>query len=477
MSMIASRQIPETDSKNDNSKKFEIKVPIYWDERDHYTQKQWKTLEEIDAQIFGQEIYITELDTVIIRVPDHDDKEILFDDYIKDLEEKVNKEECSVKYDKESNKFYLVQKEDRYYAAKVEACELKVSEKTMNDYVFGVYTNVTSKLNELYLKSLSIEERQNLLAKKEADLKKIEEKTNITHELLTPVEARMYLDYLEDLERTNAKIIKDNTISIIGTTTIPIVSGVGLGFLDSILGSTSAYGPIFCAISGTFIAATCADIYLEKVKGEPFSNVFGITVLDSALRKIKQNKEKKEENRLLQTKIKKLYELDDRLDKMVISNYSLEEFDKTLNEEELQSLNLQNSVLNNIDGLVNRINLLNANDKKIFLNEAIDMLTEYTERYTNILNQDSLTIDLEADNFELLKRQTLEKIVDLESRITEVRQKDVQIKQVTDESRLLTDKIEGFTEFNNLDEDILRTKELANKKVKVKTLKENKKSS
>ena len=458
---------------------YELKVPIYWDERDHYTEKQWKTLEEIDAEIFGKEIYITELDTVIIKVPNHDDKEILFDDFIKDLEEKVNKEECTVKFDKVSNKFYLVQKEDRYYAAKVEACEIKLSEKAINDYIYGTYTNVTSKLNELYLKSLSIEERQKLMAKKEEDLKKIVEKTNVTHELLTPAEARMYLDYLEDLERTNSKIIRDNTISIIGTTTIPILTGTGLGILDSVLGSSSPYGVIFCAISGTFIAASCADIYLEKVKKEPFENVFGGTVIDSAIRKIKQNKEKKEENRLIQAKTKKLYELDDRLDKMVISNYSLEDFDKTLNEEELQSLNLQNSVLNNIDGLVNRINLLNTNDKKIFLKEAIDMLTEYTERYTNIINQDSSTINIDTniDNFDLLKREMLGKIVDLESRVTEVRQKDVQIKEVTDESRLLTDKIEGFTPLDEIDEELLRTKELANKKVKVKTLKENKKSS
>ena len=83
------------------------------------------------------------------------------------------------------------------------------------------------------------------------------------------------------------------------------------------------------------------------------------------------------------------------------------------------------------------------------------MLTEYTERYTNIINQDSSTINIDTniDNFDLLKREMLRKIVDLESRVTEVRQKDVQIKQVTDESRLLTDKIEGFTPLDEIDEE------------------------
>ena len=131
--------------------------------------------------------------------------------------------------------------------------------------------------------------------------------------------------------------------------------------------------------------------------------------------------------------------------------------------------------MNSLDELVNKAGLLNADARKKVLIEAQGILNDYTERYTNIVNQDSNVIDLEADNYMKLKIDTLTRIAELESCAIEERQKDVAIKQVTDEKRLLSEKIDGLNELNIIDFDIEKIRKQSAKKVHVKSLKERNK--
>ena len=126
--------------------------------------------------------------------------------------------------------------------------------------------------------------------------------------------------------------------------------------------------------------------------------------------------------------------------------------------------------MKNLDELVNRINLLNPEDKAVFFQEAQIILAEYTERYKKIINQDCNNVDIEADNYMKLKIDTLTKIADLETRVVEVRQKDLELKSITDESKLLTEKIEGFSQLDGLNLELQRTHNIINNKVKVKKL-------
>ena len=79
---------------------------MFWDERDRYSQEDWRILEQIDAEIFGVKIYITELDTVFITGANDVTKEMLFDEFVKKIEAKVSQETGAIKYDNETNKFY-----------------------------------------------------------------------------------------------------------------------------------------------------------------------------------------------------------------------------------------------------------------------------------------------------------------------------------------------------------------------------------
>lgn len=477
MGIIESRTIPSYEDKDET--KSVSSFPIYWDERDKYKSEEKELLARINnsSDYYGNKIVITELGTVCEITRNNgfseDSKEMLFDEYMKDLEKKVLQEEAKVKYDEETNCFYLVDKDDSSYVPRTRVHKIDINSEAMKDYAFGKYNRVTSEIHNLYLKSMSIEERKELEKNKEEERNKIIAKTNTSHELLTPTEARIYLDYLEEMERTNAKIIAGKTKGILATTALPFA----LGF--SVTGVLSAFLPatfeqyIECSLVMSLAGASVEEFVLN-IKGltEKESIFTGGHIVNYVKESRKTIKDKKEENKLINVKASKLREIEN-VDRMVMAkSYSIEEFDKTLEDEKLESLNLKNTIMNNLDEVINRINLLNPEDKKELLQEAKEILTEYTERYNRIINQDKNIIDMEADNYMSLKVDILSKIAELEMKVTEVRSKDVELKQVTDESKLLTDKIEEFSELGAI--DLQKIHEQTEKKVKVKSLRENK---
>ena len=435
-----------------------------------YTDEQRKVLEEMDAKVFGRVIYITELGTVIIANDPLSEKEILFDDFVRDLETKIDKEESAVKYDKENNLFYLVER-DSHHGYRMTAHKLSINEEAMNDYAFGKYNKITSKINELYLRSMSTKEQKEMLAKKDMERRAIIRKMNYEHEMPTPAEARIYLDYLEELKKNNVKKIQDNTKEILKVYGIPtttflstvVFTGGCLWFVDDSLVLPG------CLIGGVLGALPCY-FAIDSVDSYINSNTQYYDISSYVKSVKKEIQEKRKENKLIKVKIDKLNEIEN-VDKVVIAkSYSAEEFDKTVDGETMDSLNLKNSIMKNLDELVNRINLLNPEDKAVFFQEAQIILAEYTERYKKIINQDCNNVDIEADNYMKLKIDTLTRIADLETRVVEVRQKDLELKSITDESKLLTEKIEGFSQLDSLDLELQRTHNIINNKVKVKKL-------
>lgn len=453
---------------------------MYWDKRDHYSSDELKLLKELKADFFGGEIFITELGTVCEKIRSNgfsevDVQEAIFDDYMNELEKRILKEESAVKYDKDSNSFYLVEKERRdTILPRIMAYRFDVNSEVMDNYAFGKYEKVTSRIHDLYIKSMTNEEKQRLAAEKENERQEIINKMNNSHDMPTAAEARIYLDYLEEVERTNATIIKGKVMGIAATTALP----VGLGFSSTAIlciflpSTVGQY--LEASLLWSYAIASVEDFVISAMKlAEIDYFIPGAHLIKYIEDSSKTIKDKKEENELINVKASRLREIEN-VDRMVMAkSYSIEEFDKTLEDEKLESLNLKNTIMKNLDDLVNRINLLNSGDKKELLVEVKSILDEYTERYNNIINQDKNVIDMEADNFVKLKIDTLTKIAELETKVMEIRYKDVGIKQVTDESRLLTEKIDGFSEINTL--DLQKVHEQTEKKVKVKSLRENKK--
>ena len=474
MGILESQSPPEiisarTEDKEETKSEEVRSYPLYWDERDKYSQKEKDLLKRIDAQIFGKSIHVTELGTVITKIAHHQEEEVLFDDFIKNLTIKVNREECAVKYNSEENAFYIVEKEDCLYTPRTLAYKIDINEKSMANYAFGTYDKVTSAIHNLYVKSMANEEKKNMLAKREEEREAIITKINTTHETPTLAEATIYLNYLEEMERTNATIIKGSVKNIVASTILPLFTGVAIGMPGT---ATTTGEMILGGFLGVCLGASLNDgrlMFIKGVDGVPFP---GYTTVKYIKENIEKIKEKAQDNKLIKMKESKLYEIEN-IDKAVPANsYSVENLDSTLVEKEkIESLNLANSVKKYLDKVTNQIYLLDSvEDKKMFFAEIREIMAEYDERHINIVLQDKNVINLEADSLEKLKRDIFEKIINLEMHIKEVRERDIEINQVLSETKMLEEKIEGFSQFDTLDIEVQKIHDNSARTVKPKQL-------
>lgn len=416
-----------------------------------------KLLDRIKAKgLSDDKVLFTNVNTVVfIDSNGNYYKERTYSNFINTLKKEIKDNDVAVKYDKQANKFFYINENNYAY-------EFDIPEEVMINYAWGKYNKITSALNDLYLESMSVDEKEKLEKEKKEEEKRIVKKAEGTKEELTPIEARIYLDYLKDLKRTNAKIIEKKSIKSALTSLPPILTGTGLYQLI-----TNPSDDIIAKCFGGVLGVVMASVVISIENGIGAFNDY-IT--------IEEIKEEIEEKKLINTKIKSLSQIEN-IDKIVPAKaYSTEENDETIKDEQLESLNLKNASLKYLDDLVNKINVLNAKDKLLFLNEAQKILTNYTEEYTSITNRNPDAINIELGDYMELKMETFKKIAELELKVNEARQKDIKLNPVTDESRLLSDKIDGLTQLGMIDPDVQKVHDNTMQKVKVKTLKENKKS-
>jgi hypothetical protein len=416
-------------------------------------------------ELNDDKVLFTNVNTVVFIESDGSySKERTFSDFINALRKEIKDNDSVVKYDKEENKFFYINENDYAY-------EFDIPKEDMINYALGKYNKITSALNDLYLESMSVDEKEKLEKEKKEEEKRIVKKAEGTKEELTPIEARIYLDYLKDLKRTNAKIIRKKAVKSTLATLPPFLVGTGVYRLITHPAALEAND--ITTATGIIIAKFVAGAFgvsfgfLAAVGQSEFFGSFDDFIT------IKEIKKEHKERKLINTKIKSLSQIKN-IDKIVPAKAcSVEENDET--DEQLKPLNLKNSTMNSIDNLLNRINLLNDKDKMAFLKETQSVLSDYTERYLEIAGRDQNAINIDLESYSELKDEMFRKITDLELRIDEVREKDKEIRDFTSESRLLTDKIEGFTEFNNFENELKKVHDNTMQKVKVKTLKENKK--
>jgi hypothetical protein len=138
-------------------------------------------------------------------------------------------------------------------------------------------------------------------------------------------------------------------------------------------------------------------------------------------------------------------------------------------DKKIESLELKDFVLQSIDNLVvNQINNLEPEDQIKYLKEVQDLLNNYTNRNKKLINQDPNEINIDIENYDKIRLDTLKGILDIKERIKEENQKDSQLRELVKESKLLNDRIEELSQLNTEQNNSFS-------KVKVKTLKENKK--
>ena len=366
------------------------------------------------------------------------DSEWYLDEYLTHIDGRVEAGiEYSISRDEVKDKDYLIidYNSDNN---RISAVELEVPDgfDLKNGFRFG--------LNEYMLK----QKRDKFFYTKEIERKMIIRKMDRGYNMPTPAEARLYLDHLETLKNNNKREIRKDILGAVTAATItPACTMAYFNYLNNTPNDT-----FLVALSSILVAAlvsTGVDIALYKISDDAY---------------IKEKKDKiknhKRENRDINFKINCLNKKIENLDKIVISDsYSVD-------EEQSDTLNLEDRVLSSIDKLINQIDSLNVKSKTKYYEEIQNLLVDYTEKYQNIMNKDDSVINIVDDDYFELKDKTIAKIADIELRVKETADKDSNYQTFVDESKLLSEKLDNFVEMNNISDSINR------KPVKVKRLKE-----
>ena len=449
-------------------------------------------LEKLHVHRIGKDIYITEYNTVITKYTNNGSKldieeEVSFNDFIKKTRKIIKKDDkykkifvddkWKMKFDKENNKFYLI-KFNEAYALRY-AHEIVFDEEIMKNYLLGIDEEIPKQLQMLCDETTKKEAKEKMLKDNKEQLEEVKEKVSFSHDLLTPYEAHLYLEYLNELKKDNRKTIRKDLISGVINTSIPVSIGSFCGKLiysdsGSIVGSIALGAAV-----GVAVSSLSTDIYASyklDYKNEAFpyddENDYlpcGIGTVLYDLYLLKDIVEKLNDNKRLRIKAKGINKKQPKANKVVESTGKIEE----VKDIEVNSINSEDSLINRIEVLINKIKVLDVNNKKLLLEETKKILEDYIKRYSYIKNKDNNTIDIISDNYDNLYNDTLKRIINMEFIIEESKERNIEINKINEslnDAYLLVDHIDDLIQLNNIDQDLDKVHENTLKKVKVKKL-------
>lgn len=142
---------------------------------------------------YTRDLRISELGIII----DGSNLEMKFDDFAKKIEKNMqNKEGYNIFYNKDKNYFDITFNGNDY--------QLVLDDKTMNDYLFGKYDNITSRLKQLCDIQLELKKREEAEELRNEIVEKAKKCKNLNDE-----EKNIYLEYLK--EQNNIISVFKNT--------------------------------------------------------------------------------------------------------------------------------------------------------------------------------------------------------------------------------------------------------------------------
>lgn len=158
-------------------------------------------------------------------ISDGSNLEMKFDDFAKKLEKNMqNKEGYNIFYNKDKNYFDITFNDNDY--------QLVLDDKTMNDYLFGKYDNITSRLKQLCDKQLELKKREEAEELRNEIVEKAKKCENLNDK-----EKIIYLKYLKEqnsiisIFKETGKVIKGILEIYSGVNIDAIMGLIGLGIL------------------------------------------------------------------------------------------------------------------------------------------------------------------------------------------------------------------------------------------------------
>jgi len=357
--------------------------------------------EDKDTKNDTKELIVTEYNTIKGKNFD----EMTLDDFFKMLSKNKDCDDYDLKYDNK-NKQFIVTCDDIKYSFKLDTI-------SMANYELGNYNSITIQINKL----INYFDNKN----KETE---IINKGNEGKKLTTKKEKKIYINYLKQCNKMNVLY----TFINIGILLIVIAI-----FITSFI---LARGNIDYLALAYIIDTSLLAIYI-------ISSPSGLGILDiiNFLKDIKLNKNK-------------IKQLEKRLTLENTKSINREQFDKSLENPVKEDLNeFTNAIMKEFGKLLNRINYINPNNKNKLLVKIQTLMDEYIDRYRNIVySKKDGTLSLKTDDLEKLKLDITKKISEIESEMVNIREKDIDIKQILKEKALLDAKIKDSYEETNEEE-------------------------
>ena len=387
-----------------------------------------------------------------------DFQEMIIDEFFDTIESNLGTS-YAIYFNKSNNRFRVIYDDNIYY--------LELDKATIDNYVFGEFNPITLRLKQLVDKSEQFKELNDKTNNEIIDNKRII--ANAEKGLIPNDKARkVYLAHLKKNKKFSLSKIKEY-FSNLGEDIVDsndIVEEVIWDnlwpfdkcwdkteyFLKCILAAIIIFAFVFiglAVIGGLSGGLSIKWLYSLLLIPLPFSTYLvpvttfiGVQTKKRCSRLINFIKNRK----LLNHKIKQLTEqLSDKqeLSKEQISSSVIDSFNKTLPEpERIRTNPLEDQILRNLYDIVEKLKYINHTDRKMLLNEVRDISNEYVDRLEKIKRQNlEEGLQLGGDNLFTLQSDILRKIVIVEQKMLDIRNRDIDSTSINKEHLLLTEAI------------------------------------
>ncbi|MBR4262524.1 MAG: hypothetical protein IKQ35_04090 [Bacilli bacterium] len=374
-------------------------------------------------------IHVTDFGTVIKNYHSSYQQEERYDKFIKGIMKGIEAGTSLVKYDQETNSFYLIEKSDE---GETRAHPIEINESVMEDYANGKYTKTTLQFNGLVLRSeekVKLEEQA--LAKQEKTNAVIAKGDRSINEL-SPLDARMYLDHLKKTDKKNYKSIAKDTATITGLAGFPIAAGVATGAILFVPGAPIIYS-ILIGVLGSTIGSLVEGMVRMFVSDTPTMDLLPINRIKQLAKEIKEKAGEIGVNKTKERELKKIKYVD-----QIVMPESV----TIVENNSVEPLELKDSILKQIDMMINQVSTLNPKDRDAMITELKAMKQSYIDRSTNAINRDGVAMDLNADGLAKIRTDICTSLGKMQFRVDKIKLKDAKTKLLTKESELLDAKMD-----------------------------------
>lgn len=394
-------------------------------------------------------------------------EEVTLKDFFAKLEKNIESNDYNVNYDEKTNRFIITYAGINYI--------LELDEKTANNYILGIYNDITLLLRKLANLEDKVTKKNDSI-KKYNEQKEIILKNALENNSLPDDNAKMiFLEYLKKSKRFSFKKIKDYFINfksdisksydstrIIRKHIWPF-NGVDDDWLFARISIAAIVQAFVAIIISTFF------IFITK-RQQPIMLFTSIIVGDVVpyliytlpacvfLKEQVKNRFQRLINSIKKKKItnRKIKQLTKELKNSSLDSSNIEYSEgKNNNLSQVEAYEYSDTIYTEINNLANKLIYINVKDRAPIIRELKDILDEYNNRVKKINeNSSSKKIELDKDDMIKLKMDIISKISILENKINSLIQENIELNFRAKDQEKIEKVLDAVADYNDYSDDI-----------------------